>query len=68
VEGSDAGLGTTAGKDAASGKPTYPALHGVEASRRLAADCVGRAKATLHAAGLEGRLGELADWSLTRTS
>ena len=68
VEGSDAGLGKTAGKDAASGKPTYPALHGVAASRRLAAECVGRAKATLYAAGLEGRLGELADWSLTRTS
>jgi len=68
VEGSAAGLGKTAGKDAAAGKPTYPALHGIEASRQLAAECVARAKATLHAAGLEGRLGELADWSLTRTS
>lgn len=68
VEGSAAGLGKTAGKDAAAGKPTYPALHGVETSRRLAAECVARAKATLDAAGLEGRLGELADWSLTRTS
>jgi geranylgeranyl pyrophosphate synthase len=68
VEGSAAGLGKTAGKDAASGKPTYPSLHGVEASRELAAACVTRAKATLTAAGLEGRLGELADWSLTRTS
>ncbi len=68
VEGSDAGLGKTAGKDAAAGKPTYPALHGLDASRQLAAACVARAKATLHAAGLEGRLGELADWSLTRRS
>lgn len=68
VEGSAADLGKTAGKDAASGKPTYPALHGVEESRRLAIDCVARAKATLDAAGLSGRLTELADWSLTRTT
>jgi geranylgeranyl pyrophosphate synthase len=68
VEGSDAGLGKTPGKDAAAGKPTYPALHGVEESRRLAGECVARAKATLNAAGLEGHLSALADWSLTRTS
>lgn len=68
VEGSAADLGKTAGKDAASGKPTYPALHGVEESRRLAVDCVSRAKATLEATGLTGRLTELADWSLTRTN
>ena len=67
VEGSAADLGKTAGKDAASGKPTYPSLHGVEESRRIAIDCVARAKATLEAAGLGGRLSELADWSLTRT-
>ena len=67
VEGSAANLGKTAGKDAASGKPTYPSLYGIEESRRLAAECVGRAKATLEAAGLTGRLSELADWSLTRT-
>jgi geranylgeranyl pyrophosphate synthase len=67
VEGSAAGLGKTAGKDAAAGKPTYPALHGVEESRRLAMGCVARAKDTLKAAGLDGRLTELADWSLTRT-
>lgn len=66
VEGSDADLGKTAGKDAASGKPSYAALHGVDESRRLAAACIDRAKATLHAAGLEGRLTELAEWSLTR--
>ena len=66
VEGSDADLGKTAGKDAAHGKPSYAAPHGVDESRRLAAQCVERARATLHAAGLEGRLSELADWSLTR--
>jgi geranylgeranyl diphosphate synthase type II len=68
VEGSAADLGKTAGKDAADGKPSYPALHGVEQSRQLAVDCVARAKATLESAGLEGRLTELADWSLTRTA
>lgn len=67
VEGSAADLGKTAGKDAAHNKPSYAALHGIEESRRLAAGCVERAKATLHAAGLEGRLTELAEWSLTRT-
>lgn len=52
VEGASAHLGKTAGKDAASGKPTYPALYGVHASRRMAADCLERAEATLHAAGM----------------
>ena len=37
VEGSNDALGKTAGKDAAAGKPTYPALYGLEESRRLAA-------------------------------
>jgi geranylgeranyl diphosphate synthase type II len=42
VEGVSADLGKTAGKDAAAGKPTYPALFGLERSRRLAADSVDR--------------------------
>jgi geranylgeranyl pyrophosphate synthase len=58
----------TPGTDAAAGKPSYPALHGVERSRQLAVECVARAKTTLASAGLEGRLTELADWSLTRTA
>ena len=66
VEGSDAGLGKTAGKDAAQGKPTFPAFHGVEASRRLAVECIARAKAALAAEALGGRLAEIADWSLAR--
>jgi geranylgeranyl pyrophosphate synthase len=66
VEGSPEELGKTAGKDAAASKPTYPSFYGVETSRRLAADCVGRAKETLTIAGLAGRLGDIADWSLTR--
>jgi geranylgeranyl pyrophosphate synthase len=67
VEGSNAALGKTAGKDAAAGKPTYVALHGIEGSRRLAADCVARARAALDAADLPGRLNDIADWSLQRT-
>jgi geranylgeranyl pyrophosphate synthase len=66
VEGSDAGLGKTAGKDARQGKPTFPAFYGVDASRRLAVDCTERAKAALAAEELGGRLAEIADWSLAR--
>jgi geranylgeranyl pyrophosphate synthase len=68
VESTDAALGKTAGKDAAAGKPTYPARYGVEKSRALAAECVARARAALARVGLEGRLGEIAEWSLTRTN
>jgi geranylgeranyl pyrophosphate synthase len=66
VEGSKDVLGKTAGKDAAAGKPTYPALFGVAASRRLAAESVDRATAALERAGLGGRLTEIAAWSLQR--
>ena len=68
VEGSRDALGKTAGKDAAAGKPTYPALHGIDASRRLAVECVERATSTLAAASIGGRLAEIAAWSLARTS
>src|SRR4051794_9600128 len=40
VEGAEADLGKTPGKDAAAGKPTYPSLYGLAESRRLAAECV----------------------------
>jgi geranylgeranyl pyrophosphate synthase len=66
VEGSAAEIGKTSGKDAAAHKVTYPSLYGVEASRRLAAECIERARAALAAAALDGRLGEIADWSLGR--
>jgi len=67
VEGSAEQIGKTAGKDAAAGKPTYPAMFGLEASRRLAAECIERASARLRAAGLGGRLPGLADWVVSRT-
>jgi geranylgeranyl diphosphate synthase type II len=66
VEGSNEALGKTAGKDAAAGKPTYPALYGLDESRRKAADCVHRATAALTAAGVGGRLADIAAWSLER--
>jgi geranylgeranyl pyrophosphate synthase len=68
VESTPAALGKTAGKDAAAGKPTYPAMHGVDVSRRLAIECVERAKAALAPVRLGGRLAEIAAWTLTRTS
>ncbi|MDQ3170887.1 MAG: polyprenyl synthetase family protein [Acidobacteriota bacterium] len=68
VEGSNAALGKTAGKDAAAGKPTYPSLFGLEESRRLAAACVERALAALADASLGGRLPDLARVMLGRTS
>ena len=50
-------LGKTAGKDAAGGKPTYPALYGLERSRALAAECVERAHAALAGARPHGQAG-----------
>ena len=67
VEGDPATLGKTTGKDAAAGKPTYPGLHGLRASRRLAAEAIGRARASLASAGLGGRLDDIADWVLHRS-
>jgi geranylgeranyl diphosphate synthase type II len=68
VEGATADLGKTAGKDAAAGKPTYPALYGLEASRRLASDCVTRAIDGLRGAGLAGQLPAIARWVVGRTN
>jgi geranylgeranyl diphosphate synthase type II len=52
VEGDAASIGKTPGKDAAAGKPTYPALYGITESRRMASDCLSRAEAALDQAGL----------------
>lgn len=40
-------LGKTPGKDASTGKATYPALHGIEGARRLADDAYREALAAL---------------------
>jgi geranylgeranyl diphosphate synthase type II len=68
VEGASADLGKTAGKDAAAGKPSYPALFGVDESRRLAAECVTRAISALDDVGLGGQLPGIARWVLGRTN
>lgn len=68
VEGASHDLGKTAGKDAVAGKPTYPALFGLDSSRQMAADCVGRALDALRAARLEGRLPDIARWIVSRRS
>ena len=66
VEGSSTSLGKTAGKDAAAGKPTYPALYGIDESRRLAAACVERSTSALARQRIGGRLSDIAAWSLMR--
>jgi geranylgeranyl pyrophosphate synthase len=67
VESDTATLGKSAGKDAASAKPSYPSLFGLERSRTMAAECVRDAKTTLSDAGLtDGWLGPIADWIVGR--
>jgi geranylgeranyl diphosphate synthase, type II len=68
VEGTAADLGKTAGKDAASGKPTYPALFGLARSKELAKDAIDRANATLTAARIGGRLPDIAAWVVGRNN
>lgn len=68
VEGAVADLGKTPGKDAAAGKPTYPALYGLVESRRLAAECAARAVAALDRGQLAGQLPAIARWVVSRTN
>jgi geranylgeranyl pyrophosphate synthase len=69
VEGASKDLGKTAGKDAASGKPTYPALYGLDASRRMARECIERAAAALASAGMrDARLLEIGHWIVERSN
>ena len=69
VEGAQAQLGKTPGKDAAVGKPTYPALYGLDTARHMAAECLERAATALRAAGLaETRLMEIGRWIVDRSN
>jgi len=70
IEGASADLGKTAGKDAAAGKPTYPALYGLDASRRMAEECVERALTAFETQpGLRnGHLPDIARWVTRRTN
>lgn len=67
VEGDTEDLGKTSGKDAAAGKPTYPAMFGLERSRRMAATACDAAKHALDQAGLQGPLRDIAAWVVART-
>jgi geranylgeranyl diphosphate synthase type II len=66
VEGTDQTLGKTAGKDAAAGKPTYPALFGLAESKKLAREAADRGRAALEAARVTGRLLDIAEWVVGR--
>ena len=66
VEGASEDLGKTAGKDAAAGKPTYPAFYGLAESRRLAAQSIDDALTALEQAGLHGQLPSIAHWVVGR--
>ena len=68
VEGAEADLGKTAGKDARAGKVTYPALFGLDASKAMARDALRRALQALEAAGISGQLPAIARWVVERTS
>jgi geranylgeranyl diphosphate synthase type II len=69
VEGHSTQLGKTAGKDAATGKPTYPALYGLEAARTMAAECLARAERALAAGGLsDSRLMDIGRWIINRSN
>jgi geranylgeranyl diphosphate synthase type II len=69
VEGSDAVLGKSAGKDARSGKATYPLVHGMEQARRKAEELVSSARHRLEPFGDAGRpLALLAEHMLRRSS
>jgi geranylgeranyl pyrophosphate synthase len=69
VEGDAASLGKSAGKDAAAGKPTYPAFYGIDGSRRRASDAHDAALAALAGAACTdpGPLEALATWIVSRT-
>jgi geranylgeranyl diphosphate synthase type II len=69
VEESSEALGKTAGKDAAQHKITFPAVYGLEASRRMAEEECARAHRVLDPFGERAaRLHELADLIVHRKS
>ena len=65
VEGSSEYLGKTAGRDLELLKASYPAVHGVAATRELARAKVDEAKAAISGLGLT-RLEQLADYVIER--
>jgi geranylgeranyl diphosphate synthase type II len=69
IEGASADLGKTAGKDVAAGKPTYPALYGLDTSKRMADECLAHAAAALADVRLtDSRLLEIGRWIVERSN
>ena len=69
VEESSEALGKTAGKDAQQGKITFPAVYGLETSRRMAEEECARAHRVLEPFGERvARLHEIADHIVRRKS
>jgi geranylgeranyl diphosphate synthase type II len=69
VEGSAQTLGKSAGKDARSGKATYPLVHGIEEARLRADELVSSALRRLEPFGAAGRpLALLAERMIRRSS
>jgi len=69
VEESSEALGKTAGKDAAQGKITFPAVYGLDASRRMAREQCSHAHDALEPFGPRAaRLHEIADLIVDRKS
>ena len=69
VEGASADIGKTAGKDAAAGKPTYPALYGLDTSKRMARECLERAATALTPVDLaNSRLLQIGRWIVERSN
>jgi geranylgeranyl diphosphate synthase type II len=69
VEESSESLGKTAGKDAAQHKITFPAVYGLDASRRMAeAECAHAHEVLAPFGGRGSRLHELADMIVHRKS
>jgi geranylgeranyl diphosphate synthase, type II len=69
VEGSLEELGKTAGSDQRKGKATYPALHGLDASRQRARTLIEETKTALRRIGPRAEpIGALADYVLERRS
>jgi geranylgeranyl diphosphate synthase type II len=67
VEGHSHDLGKTPGKDAAAGKPTYPAFLGLARSRELAEACLVRAEEALERAAIrDSPLALIARWIVRR--
>ncbi len=68
VVATSAELGKTAGKDQRQSKATFPAVHGIDASRARARECLGDALAALEAfGGRAGALPALAELIVSRT-